>query len=262
VAIRRIDELKDLERCIELQKLIWGFEDIDIVPLPMFVVAAKVGGQVFGAFDGEQMVGFVMAVPGYRHGHPYLHSHMAALLPEYQGQGIGRQLKLRRADALDRGIKLVEWTFDPLEFRNAYFNFQRLGVIARRYVRNQYGVTSSPLHGGLPTDRLAVEWWLASSPLHGGLPTDRLAVEWWLDTPRVEAIIQARPAEPTGPQERIHVPNAIHEKKQSERSAALKMQAEVREQFESWFGQGYAVTGFEPDDAGGAYLLEPFKDEG
>jgi predicted GNAT superfamily acetyltransferase len=134
VAIRRIDELKDLERCIELQKLIWGFEDIDIVPLPMFVVAAKVGGQVFGAFDGEQMVGFVMAVPGYRHGHPYLHSHMAALLPEYQGQGIGRQLKLRqRADALDRGIKLVEWTFDPLEFRNAYFNFQRLGVIARRY---------------------------------------------------------------------------------------------------------------------------------
>jgi predicted GNAT superfamily acetyltransferase len=243
VAIRRIDELKDLERCIELQKLIWGFEDIDIVPLPMFVVAAKVGGQVFGAFDGEQMVGFVMAVPGYRHGHPYLHSHMAALLPEYQGQGIGRQLKLRqRADALDRGIKLVEWTFDPLEFRNAYFNFQRLGVIARRYIRNQYGVTSSPLHGGLPTDRLAVEW--------------------WLDTPRVEAIIQARPAEPTGPQERIHVPNAIHEKKQSQRSAALKMQAEVREQFESWFGQGYAVTGFEPDDAGGAYLLEPFKDEG
>ena len=241
VTIRPIHELKDLERCIELQKLIWGFEDIDIVPLPMFVVAAKVGGQVFGAFDGEQMVGFVMAVPGYRHGRPYLHSHMAALLPEYQGKGLGRRLKLRqRADALDRGIKLVEWTFDPLEFRNAYFNFQRLGTIARRYVRNQYGLTTSPLHGGLPTDRLVAEWWLA--------------------TPRVEAIIEGRQAEPRAPRERIHVPNAIHEKKHSEREAALKMQAEVREQFESWLGKGYAVTGFERDETGGAYLLEPFRE--
>jgi len=242
VAVRPLHELKHLERCVELQKIIWGFEDIDVVPLPMFVVAAKVGGQVFGAFDGEEIVGFAMAVPGYRHGRLYLHSHMVAALPAYQGKGIGRRLKLRqRAEALGRGIELVEWTFDPLEFRNAHFNLERLGVIVRRYVRNQYGVTTSPLHGGLPTDRLVAEWWLAS--------------------PRVHALVEGTPASGGAQRQPILVPRAIHEKKTTDREAAVKMQAEVREQFESFFGRGYAVTGFERDPAGGVYLLEPFKEE-
>src|SRR6202012_2433270 len=93
----------------------------------------------------------------------YLHSHMLAVLPEYRNAGLGRRLKLaQRDDALSRGFDLMEWTFDPLEIKNAYFNLERLGAIARRYNVNQYGITSSPLQGGLPTDRLVAEWWLKS----------------------------------------------------------------------------------------------------
>ena len=109
------------------------------------------------------MVGFTLALVGTRAAKPFLHSHMTAVLPEFQNQGVGRRLKLfQRHDALKRGIRLVEWTFDPLELKNAHFNFVRLGAIARRFIPNCYGVTESPLHAGLPTDRLVAEWWIDS----------------------------------------------------------------------------------------------------
>ena len=241
VELRPLSQHEEFQRCVELQKIIWGFDDVDVVPLRVFVVASKVGGQVFGAFDAGQMIGFVMAIPGYRHGRSYLHSHMAAVLPDYQGQGIGRRLKLQqRDDALARGMELIEWTFDPLAFRNAHFNIERLGAIMRRYVHNQYGRTSSPLHGGLPTDRLVAEWWLR--------------------TPRVEAVVGGeRVPRPAGA-ERIHVPQRIHELKTSDAPAAEKLQGEVRRQFEEMLGRGYAVIGFEHAAAGGTYLLEPFQE--
>src|ERR1700744_2673954 len=130
----------------------------------MFLLEMKIGGQVVGAcVPGGKMIGFAMALPAYRDGMPYLHSHMLAVLPEYRNAGLGRRLKLaQRDDALSRGFDLMEWTFDPLEIKNAYFNLERLGAIARRYNVNQYGITSSPLQGGLPTDRLVAEWWLKS----------------------------------------------------------------------------------------------------
>ncbi len=112
----------------------------------------------------RQMIGFCMAIPGLKAGgKTYLHSHMLGVLPDYRNSGVGRTLKLmQRDDALGRGIDLIEWTFDPLEIKNAFFNMERLGAIVRRYVPNQYGTTSSPLHGGLPTDRCIAEWWIAS----------------------------------------------------------------------------------------------------
>ncbi|MFQ5778269.1 MAG: GNAT family N-acetyltransferase [Terriglobia bacterium] len=238
VEIRPCTRLEDFQRCVELQKIIWGFEDIDLVPLRMFVVADKIGGQVFGAYDGATMIGFVLALPGYRHGRPYFHSHMAAVLPDYQRQGLGRRLKLRqREGALARGVELVEWTFDPLELGNAYFNLERLGVIVRRYVRNQYGVTSSPVHGGLPTDRLVAEWWVA--------------------TPRVRAVVAGERVQHNPQAERIAVPAAIARLKQSDRTAAEKVQTTVRAGFEKWLGQGYAVTGYLLEESGGTFLLEP-----
>ena len=241
VELRPLSQHEQFQRCVELQKIVWGFDDVDIVPLRLFVVASKIGGQVFGAFDAGAMIGFVMAIPGYRHGRSYLHSHMAAVLPDYQGQGIGRQLKLlQREDALARGMELIEWTFDPLAFRNAHFNIERLGAIMRRYVHNQYGRTSSPLHGGLPTDRLVAEW--------------------WLNTPRVEAVVRGERVPHPAVAERIHVPQRIHELKASDAPAAEKLQADVRRQFEEMLGRGYAVIGFEHDDTGGTYLLELFQE--
>jgi len=161
VAIRNCHELADFHNCVALQREIWGEEPLEVEPATMFVVAAHTGGQVIGAFAGETLVGFVLAVAGVRDGQPYLHSHMAGVREDYRDQGLGRKLKLfQRAEALGRGITLIEWTFDPLEVRNAHFNLNRLGAFCRKYMPNLYGVTTSPLHRGLRTDRLLAEWHL------------------------------------------------------------------------------------------------------
>lgn len=242
VEIRPCTRLEEFERCVELQRLIWGFTDIDLVPSALFVVAAHSGGQVFGAYDGAEMIGFVMALAGVRAGQPFLHSHMAAVLPAYQNAGVGRRLKRQqREDALARGIRLVEWTFDPLELRNAHFNLERLGAIARRYLPNLYGRTTSPLHATLPTDRLLAEW--------------------WLDTPRVEARLAGHAEARPRAAERIQVSGKIAEWRRTDPLAAERVQRDVREQFEHWFGKGYAALGFEvePGSGDGTYLLARYE---
>src|SRR3954452_22268485 len=161
--IRACKDIRELEACVALQKEVWNFDDVDLIPLRLFVVATKIGGQVIGAFERDELIGFAMSIPGTRNGNAYLHSHMLAVRESFRNTGLGRKLKLaQRHDALSRGIRLIEWTFDPLEIRNAWLNIERLGAIARRYNPNQYGMSSSPLQGGLPTDRLVAEWWLDS----------------------------------------------------------------------------------------------------
>jgi predicted GNAT superfamily acetyltransferase len=139
IVARRCQGLEELRACVALQKEVWNFSDAELVPLRMFVVAEKVGGQVMGAFAGKDMVGFALSVPGTRSGHLYLHSHMLAVRKAYRDGGLGRRLKLlQREEAMARGIELIEWTFDPLEIKNAYLNIEKLGAIARRYNINQY----------------------------------------------------------------------------------------------------------------------------
>src|SRR5881398_1217800 len=163
LVIRKCHELDEIRACVALQKEVWNFTDLELVPLRMFVIAEKVGGQVIGAFDGKEIVGFALSIPGAQGGHSYLHSHMLAVRKRYRNAGLGRRIKLlQREDAIARGFELIEWTFDPLEIKNAYLNIEKLGIITRRYSVNQYGITTSPLQGGLPTDRLVAEWWLKS----------------------------------------------------------------------------------------------------
>src|SRR3989442_14867130 len=163
IVIRKCHELEEMRACVALQKEVWNFSDAELVPLRLFVVAEKIGGQVIGAFEGKELIGFALAVPGARGRHAYLHSHMLAVRKEYRNAGLGRRIKLfQRDDALARQFELIEGTFDPLEIKNAYLNIEQLGAISRRYNINQYGITSSPLQGGLPTDRLVAERWLKS----------------------------------------------------------------------------------------------------
>jgi predicted GNAT superfamily acetyltransferase len=215
MTIRELSTEPELREAVALQKTIWGWEDADLLPFRMFVVATKIGGQLLGAFDGDRMIAFCVAIPGLKPGGKvYLHSHMLGVLPEFRNVGVGRQLKLRQKDdALARGIDLIEWTFDPLDLKNAHFNIERLGAIVRRYVRNQYGVSSSHLHGGLPTDRLVAEWWIRK--------------------PRAKVDVI----------DRIHVPADI--------AGARAQQARVADQFERCFARGLAVIGVE----GTHYLL-------
>ena len=238
ITVRPLVTQQDFEGAVELQKEIWGFNDVELIPMRLFIVATKVGGQVFGAFDGPRMVGYCLAIPGLKPGGgTYLHSHMLGVKPGYRDAGIGRRLKLKqREDALARSIQLIEWTFDPLEIKNAYLNVERLGAIVRRYVRNQYGTTTSHLHGGLPTDRCVAEWWLAS--------------------PRVKAIVDGGPpvARPETV-ERISVPAAISVLRREDPKRARQIQQEISKQFEANFDRGLAVVGLEKSAADGTYLF-------
>jgi predicted GNAT superfamily acetyltransferase len=168
-----------------------------------------------------------------------LHSQMLAVRAEFRNAGLGRRMKLfQRDDALARGFELMEWTFDPLEIKNAYLNIERLGAIARRYSVNQYGITSSPLHGGLPSDRLIAEWWMKSKRVEKTL---RDGVH-----PSFRATLT------------IRVPAEIYDWKAS---AALKPRAREaqdrnRDQFTQAFEQGLAVLGYKRDGEGnGQFLL-------
>lgn len=164
IIIAPITTEEQIRDAVELQRTIWAFEDnTDLLPPRFFVVSTKVGGQTFGAWIGDRMIAFLLAIPGLKpNGRPYLHSHMLGVLAEYRNTGVGRKLKLhQRDDALVRGIDLIEWTFDPMELKNAWFNLEGLGAVIRHYVRNQYGSSSSALQGGLPTDRCIAEWWIA-----------------------------------------------------------------------------------------------------
>ena len=245
IAIRACTTTGDFKACVQLQKQVWNFADIDLIPVRLFVVADKIGGQVIGAFEGSKLVGFVMAIPGSRSGHPYLHSHMLAVSESHRNLGLGRRLKLaQRDDALARGFELIEWTFDPLEIKNAFLNIERLGAIARRYTINQYGVSSSPLQGGLPTDRLVAEWWLKSK--------------------RVNALLSGEALPRCKPQLTIEVPAEISNWKASEtdRGRAKELQTQNRELFLQAFGNGSAVLGYERDAQGnGKFLLGEWDEE-
>lgn len=239
IVIRHCQGIEELRACVTLQKEVWNFSDSDLVPLRMFVVAEKVGGQVMGAFDGGAMVGFALSIPGTRSGHLYLHSHMLAVRKDYRNHGLGRRLKLfQRDDALTRGIELIEWTFDPLEIKNAYLNIEKLGAISRRYNINQYGITSSPLQGGLPSDRLIAEWWLKSKRVETLLSTGRHPV------PACESAIA--------------VPAQIYQWKAAAdtRDRAKEVQERNRKDFLRNFSEGRAVLGYERDAQGnGKFLL-------
>jgi len=237
IEVRPLTEREDLKTVVRLQREIWGFEDVDLIPLRLFVVATKIGGQVFGAFDAQRMIGFCIAIPGLKAGgKTYLHSHMLGVLPEYRNSGVGRTLKLtQRDDALRRGIDLIEWTFDPLEIKNAFFNMERLGAVVRRYVPNQYGTTSSPLHGGLPTDRCIAEWWIAS--------------------PRVNAITSGHKFARNPVEARVAIPSDIAALRVNNNACAREIQQKAGEQFRAAFDRGLAVIGFEKSEQAGTYLL-------
>ena len=256
IAIRSCRGFEELEACVQLEIETWGYDPTDVIPRKAFHVWQRVGGQVIGAFDTsihgalpdggpESLVGFVLSLPGMKANNgcprPYLHSHMLAVREAYRNRGLGVELKLaQRTEALARGISLIEWTFDPLEIKNAHINLNKLGAIACRYEVDFYGVSSSRLQGGLPTDRLVAEW--------------------QLDSPRVESVLAGRPAAAQLIEQRIPVPAAIYEWKASEanRDRALAVQLENRKRFQKAFSHGLAVVGYTMDAEGnGVFELGP-----
>jgi predicted GNAT superfamily acetyltransferase len=171
---------------------------------------------------------------------------MLAVKEMHRNTGLGRELKLfQRELAMGDGFDLIEWTFDPLEIKNAYFNLEKLGAVARQYVVNQYGITSSPLQGGLPSDRLVAEWWLRSA--------------------RVEETLRRGKRPETTVTERVEIPAEIYEWKAEAETRALA--AEVlrrsREELQKHFGDGLTVVGYERAANGdGRFLLGKWSEDG
>jgi len=234
IRVQSFTSLEQFDQCVALEEAVWGYDPADMIPRRMFLLASRIGGQVMGAFlaDSPTAVGFAMALPGFRNGHAYLHSHMVGVVPEMRNRGIARALKLaQRGDALARGFDLMEWTFDPTEIKNAYINVAKLGAIVRRYQRNFYGPSSSPLQGGLPTDRVYAEWWLRSK--------------------RVERALRAEP-HPFDIAARVDVPSEIYVWKASppDRTAARDLQARNAQALESAFANGLVVLGYQRNDRG------------
>ncbi|MEP7364936.1 MAG: GNAT family N-acetyltransferase [Acidobacteriota bacterium] len=237
IVVKALQQPAEMDEAVELQKQIWGFEDVDLLPARLFVVATKIGGQAFGAYDGSRMVGYCLAIPGLKPGGRfYLHSHMLGVLDGYRDKGVGKKLKLaQRDDALARGVSLMEWTFDPLQIKNAFFNMERLGCVVRRYVRNQYGITSSLFDQGMPTDRCTAEW--------------------WLNHPRVVQTLAGTPPPKPPIERRIEVPLAMPGWRRDDPKRACEAQARISDAFDESFQKGLAVVGVERGEDAGTYLL-------
>lgn len=229
MTIRPLTEISEFEQCVQLQREAWGWQDIDLLPSRFLVVQHHIGGLLLGAWEGDRLIGFINATPGIRNGMPYWHSHMLAVVDDRRGAGIGSSLKLAQRDhALQRGIRLIEWTYDPLESKNAYINIVKLGAIIRRYYVNHYGTTTASLQHGLDSDRVIAEWWISD--------------------PRKEV---------EGDIRRVYIPSDIQALKKQSLKSAKDIQVRVREQFLKNLEEDYFVAGFERTDEWSEYLFIP-----
>ncbi|MFZ5817147.1 MAG: GNAT family N-acetyltransferase [Bacillota bacterium] len=237
VSIRPAESHADLHACIDLQRAVWGLDDLNLVPFHHLHTAHEWGGRVLVAEDQGRIVGFCYGFGGRQYGRPALLSHMLAVLPEYRGQGLGAELKLAQGRwARSEGYELITWTYDPLEAVNAGLNIARLGGIVRRYLVNHYGEMTDGLNRGLPSDRLLLEWHLRS--------------------PRVEAILDgAAPPPLPAPALRCEVPFGFQRIKRQDPPGAMAWRMRVRETLTRALAEGYIITSFEQSDEAGFYGL-------
>jgi len=190
VRIRPLRATAEFETCVAIQRRVWNHADLDITPVHQFCVAVHTGAILLGVFVDGTMAGYVYSFPAVFNGTRAQHSHHLAVLPDFQGYGLGRRLKwAQRDEAVRRGYDLITWTYDPLQARNANLNLHALGAEGRTYLKNFYGCTPA-------------------LTLDEGVPTDRLMVEWSIRSPRVKA----RKAKKIGPLDAADFPKAVERK--------------------------------------------------
>ena len=247
IQIRDLKTHDELHACVALQRETWGENFSETVPPAILQVAQYVGGLAAGAFnEKDELIGFVFGLTGVEQSSqgiiPVHWSDMLAVRKSERNRGIGERLKRYQRDVLlERGVQKVYWTFDPLDAKNAYVNFVRLGIIAHEYRKDMYGQTDSPLHQGIGTDRLIAVWPIASKRVAQRLDGVR---------PR------PRPDHVT----RIDVPLDIHDINAREPQVARRWRDRTRAEFNRWFEQGYIVVDFVREAAHGSYLLLPSSD--
>ena len=256
--IRPITTLDECRRVAALEKTVWGYGDAeDVVPPPVLIVSIKRGGILLGAFDsGGEMHGFVYSMPGLKEGRPTQWSHMLGVAPGARDAGIGRRLKLAQRDAaIEMGLDLIEWTFDPLQALNAHFNFSRLGVVVEENEENVYGESSSPLHRGAPTDRFVAEWRITTPHVERriaseGQPTvrDSRVLAAPVVNPSRELDGRLAPGDADfsrdDPRVLIEIPTGFDAMLASDPALALDWRLTSRRIFQHYLGRGYRAVDF------------------
>ena len=251
--IHRARGLDDYEACVALQEEVWGFtEGQDFAAAPLLLLGDRYGGSVLVAEDTDgSVIGFSFAVLGREPaGGLIWWSHMTGIAKSQQGKGLGHRLKLaQRADALENGIAEIWWTFDPLQAMNAHFNLRKLGAVVREYEENVYGYSSSPLHHGMPTDRLVARWHLESPRV-----SDRTSVESPVilrdfdGLVRVLEVREGRAGEPNLELAEspllLEIPVDFPSVLAADRPLAMDWQHKVRAAFRHYFEAGYVATDF------------------
>jgi chorismate synthase len=254
VLVRAARAREDYEACVGLQREVWGLSDLEVTSAIQLVATVHAGGSLLVAESpGEGVIGFCNAFAALRGGSAHLHSDMLAVHPKARGRGVGRRLKwAQREEALGRGLRLITWTFDPLRAENARLNLRHLGALSREYLPDFYGLTTSPLHHGLPTDRLLVRWELdgplvvrraAGDPPLPPCPDPAVAVNYL--TWRGGAPVSSPPRLDLDAEELLlEIPDDWDAVVRADAGLAREWQALVRRTFLSLFARGYAAVDF------------------
>jgi predicted GNAT superfamily acetyltransferase len=257
VHVRLARDRADYEKCVQLQRAVWGLADLEIASAIQMTTTVLIGGLVqIAETEAEGAVGFAYAVPGVREGSPFFHSDLLAVLPQHQKHGVGATLKwAQREEALRRGVSLITWNFDPLQASNAQLNLHRLGAVGVEFLPNVFGITSAALHHSLPTDRLAVRWELNSrhvvelsrgADVPHAVPMPDLPrvneVEWRAGWP-VSSEVRTDIDEPAVLLEIVPEWDVLST---AAPRLAEEWQGRVREAQQAYMGRGYRVTSFAP----------------
>jgi predicted GNAT superfamily acetyltransferase len=250
ITFRSFASPEDYQACVELQKVIWGHDFSDVVPLSILKINQKVGGVSAGAFaEDGRLLGFVWGMTGVRGGRPFHWSHMLGVAPEARDLRLGERLKwLQRGLLLPLGVEEIEWTYDPLEARNAHLNLNKLKAEVAEYVEDMYaGEMGSELARGIGTDRFIVRWRIASPRVEAvaagsPLPEDPspFAAAPVLS---VDAAEESVPL-PAAPYVRVEIPVDIQKVKNEEPERAAAWRASTRRAFLHYFGRGYRVAAY------------------
>jgi len=261
ITIRDIDGAAELHAIEDLQKVVWRTPDLDVVPLTHFVAVQQAGGLLLGAFDDKKVVGFVYGFPSYEYGELAHHSHMLAVKPEYRNFNLGKQLKLaQRERVLTQGIKVMTWTFDPLQSLNAHFNFNKLGVVSDRYLVNFYGEQAASFLHRTGTDRLWVKWLLNDVQVVERLNDSASAFEIDSTLPLIEFSDDESPqrnslaASLSNDHAYIQIPGDITGLQVRSNQAALAWREATRWAFREALNAGYRVTDFQRTKVRNRYM--------
>ena len=249
VELRPLTTLEDADSILRVMVATWG--EHQLVPREMIRALADSGNVPYGAVKGGELVGYVLGWMALDADGPHVHSHMLAVLPDLRSGGVGLALKLaQRAQALEAGYRVVRWTFDPLQARNANFNLNKLGTVCDRFHRNFYGRMADAINRGDRSDRLVVRWDLEAPlgprpiPLEPGPTLIRSTGRPESRSPESEEPSAATNA-------RAVIPSDYPELKARDPDLAQRWRDAVGEVLEACFGLGMIVTGFVRGRGGG-----------